>query len=58
MKKYNIDDIDIFILTYNRCNYLIQTLTSLFEQTIKINRVFILDNGSTDETTKKNQKLK
>lgn len=57
MKKYNIDDIDIFILTYNRCNYLIQTLTSLFEQTIKINRVFILDNGSTDETTKKIKNL-
>ena len=45
-----IDDIDIFILSYNREKYILETLQSLSNQTIGKLIITILDNGSTDNT--------
>lgn len=42
--------IDILIPTYNRAEFLGQTLTSLINQTYKNIRVIIYDDGSTDNT--------
>ena len=39
----------VAILTYNRCDYLDRTLTSLFAHPGHYD-LFIYDNGSTDET--------
>ena len=38
------------IVTYNRKNLLLQLLKSFLEQTVKISKVFIVDNDSTDGT--------
>jgi glycosyltransferase involved in cell wall biosynthesis len=50
MKLININDIQIFILTYNRANYLKDSINSLLNQTIRPNIITILDNNSTDNT--------
>lgn len=42
--------IDIIFLTYNRLNYLIQTITSLIFNTRYPYRIIIVDNNSEDET--------
>lgn len=42
--------VDVFILTYNRANYLFQSIQSVLKQTYTDFNLFILDNCSTDET--------
>jgi len=38
------------IVTYNRKNLLLKTLESIFSQSVNINSIFIINNGSTDDT--------
>ena len=45
-----INDIDIFILSYNRANYIKTMIESLLNQTVGEFQIKILDNGSTDKT--------
>ena len=45
-----INDIDIFILSYNRANYIKMMIESLLSQTIGEFEIKILDNGSIDNT--------
>jgi rhamnopyranosyl-N-acetylglucosaminyl-diphospho-decaprenol beta-1,3/1,4-galactofuranosyltransferase len=40
------------IVTYNRLNLLIKTISALKDQTFKIDKIVIINNGSTDGTTK------
>lgn len=47
-----IDNIDVFILSYNREEYILDTIQSLKKQTIGDFKITILDNGSTDNTEK------
>ena len=47
---YTIDDIDIFILTHNRADYLDETINSVINQTENIRKFYVLDNESTDNT--------
>lgn len=48
--KYIPEDLEIFILTYNRAKFLEETLTSLLNQSAKGFRIVVLDNASTDNT--------
>jgi len=52
-----IDDIDIFVLSYNREKYIVEAINSLINQTIGRFRIQVLDNGSTDNTKKTIQLL-
>ncbi len=45
-----INDFEIFILTYNRIDYLKKSLSSAVNQSIKGLKITVLDNGSSDET--------
>ena len=45
-----IDDIQIFLITYNRANYLKESIESLLNQSIGIREITVLDNNSTDNT--------
>ena len=45
-----IDDIDIFILTHNRAEYLEETIRSVLRQTEAVKTFYVLDNESTDNT--------
>lgn len=47
---YTIDDIDVYIITHNRCDFLKQTLESVINQTVPLNRITVLDNESVDDT--------
>lgn len=47
-----INDIDVFILSYNREQYIQQTIDSLLKQTVGSFNIKILDNGSNDNTEK------
>ena len=47
---YTIDDIDIFILTHNRADYLEETIRSILRQTEPVRVFYVLDNDSTDHT--------
>ena len=47
---YSIDDIDVFIITHNRSEYLRQTLDSMIVQSVKPNKITVLDNESVDDT--------
>ena len=47
---YTIDDIQIFIATHNRAEYLMQSLDSILNQSAGVKEVTILDNESTDNT--------
>lgn len=47
---YTTNDIDIYILTHNRADYLKTSINSLLNQTVKINKITVLDNESTDNT--------
>ena len=38
------------VLTYNRCNLLKRCLKKLDEQTVKVDKILVIDNGSTDGT--------
>ncbi|WP_455497340.1 glycosyltransferase family 2 protein [Coprobacter sp.] len=48
--KYNIDDIDIYVMTHNRAGYVKQSIDSLLNQSAGIRKITVLDNESTDET--------
>ena len=50
MGKYSVDDIDIYVLSYNRGTYLLETINCLLKQTIGNLKFTILDNASTGET--------
>lgn len=47
---YSVSDLEIFVLTYNRANFLCETLESIVSQTVKGFRVTVLNNGSSDDT--------
>lgn len=47
---YNKDDFEAFILTYNRKEFLQESLKSLLNQTIGDLKITVMDNGSTDGT--------
>lgn len=53
----NINDIDVFVMSYNRQNFITQTINSILNQTISPNKITIFDNGSTDSTIKKIEDL-
>ena len=53
----NIKNLDVFILSYNREYFLIKTIKSLFNQTIKPNKITIFDNGSTKNLIKQIKNL-
>ena len=38
------------ILTHNRCNLLKRCLQKLDEQTLRVDKILVIDNGSTDNT--------
>lgn len=46
--KYTPEDLEIFILSYNRPQFLEETLTSICKQTVNGFRIAVLDNGSTE----------
>lgn len=48
--KPDVVELEVFVLTYNRAQLLLQTLTSLCNQTARGFRIVVLDNGSTDNT--------
>ncbi|MBO4521350.1 MAG: glycosyltransferase family 2 protein [Alphaproteobacteria bacterium] len=47
---YTIDDIDVYVITHNRCEFLKQTLDSVIHQTVRLNKITVLDNESVDDT--------
>lgn len=55
--EYTANDIDIFVLTYNRCEFLKESLKSLFNQTVKNINITVIDNASTDLTQEYLEKL-
>ncbi|MCL5798052.1 MAG: glycosyltransferase family 2 protein [Patescibacteria group bacterium] len=54
--KYSNEDLEVFILTYNRPRLLEQTLLSFVHQTIKGFKLTVIDNGSTDREMKQMKK--
>lgn len=48
--KFQASDLEVFVVTYNRADYLRETLASIASQTLKGCRITILDNASTDKT--------
>ena len=48
--KFVIDDIEIFIPTHNRADYLAQAIESILNQTASVKSLTVLDNESTDNT--------
>ena len=46
----NVADISVVIPTHNRCELLNRAITSVLNQTIRTKEIFIVDNGSTDNT--------
>jgi glycosyltransferase involved in cell wall biosynthesis len=51
------ENIEIFIITYNRSKLLAETFLSIQQQTIKPIKITIIDNGSSDETVEYCQKI-
>jgi len=47
-----IKDLDVFLLSYNRQDYILEMIMSLKDQTVGEFEIKILDNGSTDNTKK------
>ncbi|RXJ79198.1 glycosyltransferase family 2 protein [Arcobacter sp. F2176] len=47
---FTINNIDIFLLSYNRKEYILSMIKSLKKQTIELKEIVILDNGSSDGT--------
>lgn len=45
------DDIAVVLVTYNRVALLKECLESLRQQTLQVQRIFIINNASTDATT-------
>lgn len=50
MKHYTIEDIDIYVVTHNRADYLKQSIESLLNQSVGVRKITVLDNESTDAT--------
>lgn len=50
MRHYTFNDIDIFILSYNRGKFLLETIQCLLNQSIGAIEMTVLDNFSTGET--------
>lgn len=48
--KYNIDDIDIYVMTHNRADYVKRSIESLLDQSAGVREITVLDNESTDNT--------
>ena len=48
--KYTVDDIDIYIMTHNRADYLMLSIESLLNQSAGVSKITVLDNESTDNT--------
>ena len=48
--KYTPEDLEIFVASYNRAEFLDQALISLLNQTAKGFRIVVIDNASTDNT--------
>lgn len=42
--------VDVVLVTYNRKDYLLKCLDALINQSYTINRIFVIDNNSNDET--------
>lgn len=47
-----MDKVSIIIPSYNAENYIVEAINSILEQTINVFEVFIIDDGSTDNTKK------
>lgn len=47
---YTKDDIEVFIPTFNRANYLKSSIQSILNQTLKDINITVIDNASTDNT--------
>ena len=47
---FTISDIQIFIMTHNRANFLKEAIKSLLNQTANVKEIIVLDNESTDNT--------
>ena len=51
MQSKNKESISVIIPTYNRANYIEQSLDSIFQQSISLNlEIIVVDDGSTDNT--------
>lgn len=50
MKEYCVEDIDIFVLSYNRGIFLAETIDCLLNQSVPNVHITILDNASSGET--------
>ena len=48
--NFSIDDIDVFVATYNRAEYLKESIASLLNQSAGKPTITVLDNNSTDHT--------
>ena len=50
--SYNpkLDTISVIIPTFNRCNLLKRAVSSVLTQTVKLDEVIVIDNGSSDQT--------
>ena len=44
--------VSVLVTSYNYENYITETLTSLLEQTIPIDEIVVIDDGSTDGSLK------
>ncbi len=47
---FTISDIQIFIMTHNRSDFLKDSIKSLLNQTVNLKEIIVLDNESTDDT--------
>jgi glycosyltransferase involved in cell wall biosynthesis len=45
-----LDTISVVIPTFNRCDLLKRALSSVYKQTVKLDEVIVIDNGSNDQT--------
>ena len=43
-------NVSVIIPTYNRAAFLTDALNSVFSQTVSVNEVIVVDDGSTDNT--------
>jgi rhamnopyranosyl-N-acetylglucosaminyl-diphospho-decaprenol beta-1,3/1,4-galactofuranosyltransferase len=48
--KYSDKNIAAVVVTYNRCQLLLECINALVSQTLKLDKIYIIDNCSTDDT--------